>query len=203
MLQTRREVFASLAAGVSLGTALLEFPLPADAAEARTQRRTHWPSEAEIRARSTDVWGLVDWINAYRAKGGLTAVPLSPRLSGVAARHVKDLAENQPHRQHGSLHSWSASERWTGGGFQLTDPQTHTIMWLKPREIADYDGYGFEIVASGVRDLRHALHLWAASPAHRDVMLNRGVWARFNWRALGAVYHRGYASAWFGEMLDG
>ena len=110
--------------------------------------------------------------------------------------------QNQPHRVHGSLHSWSSSERWTGGAFLLADPRTHTIMWDKPREIADYDGYGFEIAAAGVRDLKHALHLWAASPPHRDVILNRGGWARMNWRAIGAVFHKGYASAWFGETLD-
>jgi uncharacterized protein YkwD len=174
----------------------------ASAAERATRRRTHWPSETEIRARSSDLWGLVDWINAYRAKGGLTAIPLSPRLSGVAARHAKDLAENQPHRQHGSLHSWSQSERWTGGPFLLGDPRTHTVMWHKPREIADYEAHGFEIAASGVRDLKHALQLWAGSPPHRDVMLNRGGWERMNWRAMGGVYYKGYACAWFGEMAD-
>jgi uncharacterized protein YkwD len=174
----------------------------ATGAERATKRRTRWPSEVEIRARSTDVWGLVDWINAYRAKGGLTAIPLSPRLSGVAARHVKDLAEHQPHRQHGSLHSWSQSERWAGGAFVIADPNTHAIMWEKPREIADYDGYGFEIAVAGARDFKHALHLWAASPPHRDVMLNRGGWERMNWRALGAVFYRGYACAWFGEESD-
>jgi uncharacterized protein YkwD len=192
----RRGLLAALAAGA------LSANVPLLAAERATRRRTRWPSEAEIRARSSNVWGLVDWINAYRAKGGLAPIPLSPRLSGVAARHVKDLADNQPHRVHGSLHSWSTSERWTGGAFRLADPQTHTVMWQKPREIADYEGYGVEIAAAGVRDLKHALHLWAASPRHRDVILSRGVWARLNWRALGAVYYKGYACAWFGEMPD-
>jgi hypothetical protein len=33
-------------------------------------------------------------------------------------------------------------------------------------------------------------------------VLNRGIWARYQWKALGAVLHEGFACAWFGAEED-
>lgn len=175
--------------------------LDAAAAEHRAARR-RLPTVEEIRSRSENLWKLVDWINAYRAKADLPAVPLSPRLTAVAALHAKDLHENAPHERYGSMHAWSMSERWTGGAFRVGDSRTHPVMWEKPREIAGYDGHGFEVTASGARDPQHALAIWRASRSHNEVILNRGVWRRYRWRALGAVFHQGFACAWFGAKKD-
>ncbi len=142
-------------------------------------------------------------INAYRHAHGLTAVPLSPRLSAVAARHVKDLLTNAPHKSLGSLHSWSQQDdRWTGGAFRLGDAATYRVMWDKPREIAAYDANGYEVAVSGAHDMQHALDLWKNSPPHNEVILNLTIWKRLHWQALGAVFHKGFACAWFGEKAD-
>jgi hypothetical protein len=162
------------------------------------------PTESDIRARGVDVWLLVDLINDYRRRNGLHAVPLSPRLTAVAALHVKDLEKHRPHEVYGSLHSWSETGRWTGGAYRESDDKTWPLMWQKPKEIAGYDGFGFEISAARVRDLRHALAVWQVSPSHNNLLLNRERWKdpRWQWQAVGAVFHKGYACAWFGDQPD-
>ena len=161
------------------------------------------PTVDEIRSRDEKLWRLVDDINAYRRTMRLAPIPLSPKLTAVAAKHVKDLADNAPHKTHGSLHSWSESPLWKGGPFRASDPKTHALMWDKPREIAGYESEGFEIAASGIRDASHALDLWKTSGLHHDVIINRGIWKDFQWKALGAVVHKGFACAWFGTLADG
>jgi hypothetical protein len=163
-----------------------------------------FPTVAEIRAKGDEFWKLADLINAFRRKHALPAIPLSSRLTTVAALHVTDLAEQRPYETHGSLHSWSDDERWTGGAFKKSDKTTHPIMWDKPKEITGYPGYGFEVCAMRVKSLDHALAEWLASESHADVMLNRKLWAdkRWRWQALGAVFHKGYACAWFGDKPD-
>lgn len=162
------------------------------------------PTVAQIRGKSAEIWKLADMINGFRRKHGLSQIPLSPKLTAVAALHAKDLAEHRPYEEHGSLHSWSNDERWTGGAFLKTDKTTHPIMWDKPKEIAGYAGYGFEVCAMQVRSLDQTLSEWLASQTHADVMLNRNLWAdkRWRWQALGAVFHKGYACAWFGDQPD-
>jgi uncharacterized protein YkwD len=163
------------------------------------------PTVAEIRARSSDLWLLVDLINEHRRRYRLPAAPMSAKLTAVAALHAKDLAEQRPHDRYGSMHSWSDSDRWTGGGYRAEDKSTWPLMWDKPKEIVAYHGYGFEVCAANVRDVRHALEVWQVSPSHNNVMLNRGIWSdpRWQWQAMGAVFHKGFACAWFGDQRDG
>jgi hypothetical protein len=162
------------------------------------------PTAAEIRSRSAKLWKLVDMINDYRIRHRLPQISLSPKLTAVAAWHVRDLAEQQPHERYGSLHSWSPSDRWTGGAYRADDNSTWPLMWDKPKEITGYAGYGFEICAAKVRDVHHALEVWQASTAHNNVILSRGPWAdsRWQWQALGAVFYQGFACAWFGDRRD-
>ena len=199
-MTNRRNWLKSVSGGLVLGTTSLT-GLPLAFAQVTSSRRPV-PSVDQIRSKGEEVWKLVDLINAYRRKHRLEAITLSPRLTAVAAWHVKDLAEQQPHKTHGSLHSWSESRRWKGGPFHVGDADTHPVMWDKPREIADYPAPGFEIAASGIRSLAHALQVWQGSAPHNDVILNRNIWRDHRWQALGAVYHRGYACAWFGEEKD-
>lgn len=200
-MNDRREFLTSCAG--ALAAASLPFRNLASGEE-RSDTALTLPSVAQIRSRSAEMWKLTDLINNYRRKHGLSQIPLSPKLTAVAALHAKDLAENRPYERHGSLHSWSDDVRWTGGAFRKTDKKTHPIMWDKPKEITGYDGYGFEVCAMQVRDLDQALSEWLASQTHADVLLNRNLWAdkRWRWKALGAVFHRGYACAWFGDQPD-
>ena len=163
-----------------------------------------WTTAAEVRRQPEELWRLVDLINALRRSHGLPDAALSPRLTAVAFEHVKDLLHNRPHAVGGSLHSWSQSSFWSGGAYRPEKKATWPVMWDKPREIAGYDGYGFEIAASNIDGAEHALEAWQGSPAHRDVILSRGVWSnlRWRWKAMGAVFHRGFACAWFGPAED-
>ena len=162
------------------------------------------PSVEQIRAGAADYWQLADLINDYRAQSGLARIPLSSKLTAVATLHARDLHDNAPHDKYGSLHSWSTSEKWRGGPFKRDDATTHAVMWDKPKDLFAYSGYGFEIAVKDARDAAHALATLQASKLHDDVLRNDGVWAdkRWNWRALGAVFHQGFACAWFGDKPD-
>jgi hypothetical protein len=162
------------------------------------------PTIEQIRAGSPDFWKLADLINDYRAGKRLHRIPLSPKLTAVAALHARDLHENAPHEEYGSLHSWSLSDRWRGGAFKRDDESTFKVMWDKPKELFGYGGLGFEVTVKGARDVAHALVTLQASKLHDDVLMNRGLWAdeRWSWKALGAVYYKGFACAWFGDHAD-
>lgn len=163
---------------------------------------TELPSVAEIRRRSPEVWKLVDLLNAYRQAHNLPAVPLSPRMTAVAGYHVRDLFEQKPYVEFGSMHSWSHNDYWSGGPFRAGDESTYPVMWQKPREIASYPGNGYEICIRGARDMPHSVDVWKKSPAHNSVILNLDVWQKLEWKALGAVFYQGYACAWFGADKD-
>jgi len=158
------------------------------------------PPADELRRRDPMFWKLVDVLNAYRQTQGLEAVPLSSALSAVAALHARDVARAKPHEKGRSLHSWSEDPRWKGGEYKTGDKTTWSIMWEKPKEIAGYAGIGFEISAAEVKGFAHALRVWQGSQVHHDVILNRGLWAKMKWRALGAALIDGCACAWFGEQ---
>lgn len=162
------------------------------------------PSPEAIRSGSADYWKLADMINDYRAANGLHRVLLSSKLTAVALLHARDLYHNRPHEKSGSLHSWSKSKRWHGGAFKRNDETTFSIMWDKPKELFGYPGYGFEVSVRDADTMPLALKALQASKLHNDVLLNRGLWRdkRWNWQALGAVYYKGFACAWFGAESD-
>ena len=78
---------------------------------------------------------LAKQINDYRLRNGLPAIPLSPALSLVANRHVRDLAMNI-----GRLtHDWS--------NCAMTDSN---CMWKAPQRLGtSYPGNGFENAYGG------------------------------------------------------
>jgi hypothetical protein len=158
---------------------------------------------------------LVQLINDYRKQNSLAEIPLSGSLTAVALKHVFDLSSNHPEKlcgEKGNTHSWSSNENWTGvngegnwkGCCYPGDPSNYACMWDKPKEIANYPGYGYEIAhwSSGTATAQGALNSWKGSSSHNDVILNKGIWKNRTWNAIGAVYGGNYACAWFGEVEE-
>jgi len=142
---------------------------------------------------------LYDMLMRLRAEAGLPAVPLSPALTLVAGRHALDtslniLGSGRGLRPGTNMHSWSDAPYYA----DLRQPRA---MWQAPQRLrTGYCGWGYEISAVGYRNLDDVVRGWLGSPAHRSVILNRGVWAGMRWRAVGigvqpataggpAVYH--------------
>ncbi len=134
-------------------------------------------------------------------------MPVSPLLTLVAETHARDLASNpMPPQCNG--HSWSSTGNWSPCCY-TPDHKQSKCMWVKPREIARFDATGYEIsigqpgVNTGyVLDSRKALDLWKSSPAHHDVILNRGQWAEDEFLAMGAGIIDSHACVWFAEKRD-
>lgn len=77
-------------------------------------------------------------------------------------------------------------------------------MWDKPKEITGYAAPGFEICVGKARTIEHAFEVWTKSALHHNVIVNEGIWAqpRWQWKAIGAVYYKGFACGWFGAKAD-
>jgi uncharacterized protein YkwD len=138
---------------------------------------------------------LYNLVNEYRVEKGLSPISLSPALSLVANRHVRDLQENA-----GSLtHSWSNC------AYNSNDSSTYFCMWEAPQRLGtSYTGNGYENAygSSGSATATDALAGWKQSPAHNDTILNQSIWKDVTWNALGVGIYQGYAVIWFGEKTD-
>lgn len=151
---------------------------------------------------------IIRLINEYRQRNGQPAIPASAKLNRVAAAHVDDLVANHPdrgtHPQSGlpcNPHSWSANGTWSAMCY--TDNHAEAArMWAKPREIANYPGDGYEVVAIGPREAAGIVAMWQNSPPHNDVLLGRGIWRNHAWLAIGAAKNGDYSCAWFGVVRD-
>jgi uncharacterized protein YkwD len=156
---------------------------------------------------SPDESELARLANQFRQQQGLHAVPVSFSLTSVAQWHVWDLATNDPVGGSCNLHSWSAARPQTWQAVCYTaDHSQATQMWNKPRQVSGgaYYSDGYEIAAGGGGALTPelALALWQASPSHRAVLLNTGIWSNFPWSAMGVGLFQGYAVIWFGTLPD-
>ena len=154
---------------------------------------------------SKDAQQIFNDLIAYRKERGLPPIPYSPCLAFVAQTHVEDL------RRGGraaipagcNMHSWSGAPG-TGARVDYYDDHRNAKgMWGKPAELTAYRGEGFEIAhwCSGGRGTG-AVPGWHGSSGHRAVMVNEGIWAASQWRALGVGEAGGYAVAWFGKQAD-
>lgn len=145
---------------------------------------------------STEERKLYDLIMQYRKENGLSSIPLSRSLTYVAQTHVKDLVENIGHL----THAWSSCE------YDAGNMKTYNCMWLKPRELTTYKGFGYECAHGGsggyVATALSSLNSWKNSTAHNAVILNQGIWANMKWKAIGVGILNGYACIWFGEEFD-
>ncbi len=141
-------------------------------------------------------------IMEYRKSRGLPSIPLSPNLSYVAKTHVRDLQAHPPSGKC-NFHSWSEDGPWSPCCY-TDDHARAKCMWNKPRELTRYPGDGFEIASwnSALNNPEGALSGWRGSPLHNAVIVNSGMWARLQWRAVGIGIWGSYAVVWFGSEPD-
>jgi len=151
---------------------------------------------------------LAIMINTYRAENHLPAIELSVSLTYVAHTHCNDLAESNVNSGKCNLHSWSDHGKWTSCCY-TPDHRHAACMWNKPRELTSYTGDGFEIAYfttatfdSPAAYAKEILESWKESPAHNEVIINRGIWDKVAWKAMGVSIWRRYATVWFGKETD-
>ncbi|MBD2554645.1 CAP domain-containing protein [Limnothrix sp. FACHB-708] len=140
-------------------------------------------------------------ITEYRAQNGLPAIPLSKGLTLVANRHVIDLAENVK----------TVTHAWSDAAYDGGNSSTWPSMWRAPQRFnTGYPGNGYEIAfgprdastSTSIANAESALKGWQGSPGHNNVILNRDVWTKRPWNAMGIGIYKGYAVVWFGEEQD-
>lgn len=147
---------------------------------------------------------LLNLINQYRADNMLPPVPWSKSLTEVGQWHVWDLFTNHPEDDFNcNLHSWSDQGVWSPVCY-TPDHANAAGMWNKPREITAgvYGSNGFEIAVEGTVSPAVALAIWQGSAPHNDVLLNQGIFAGVEWRAIGAGILDQFVVVWFGELAD-
>ena len=156
---------------------------------------------------SPDESELARLVNEYRTQNGLAALPVSRWLSATGQWHAWDLIANNPVTGACNLHSWSGArpDLWSAVCYTADHAQA-AQMWIKPWQISAgrYVGNGFELaaVAFPAQTPISALNWWKGSPAHNDVILQRGAWASINLRGLGTGMLGTVAVLWFGDSLD-
>lgn len=168
-------------------------------------------ASAGMLAPTSEEARVADLVNQYREDHGLPPVPLSPLLTQVAITHARDLEVHAPDRGYDesgrrcTMHSWSARSGVTPVCY--TADHAHALgMWNKPWEVTRgrYPAQGFEIAArysEGI-DADMAFDLWRGSPAHNEVILERGGWRGSKWQAMGVAVDGRYAVVWFGKVPD-
>lgn len=146
---------------------------------------------------------LIEMINEYREENNLIVIEESPSLNTVAEIHINDLIENYTLNEECNLHSWSENEAWSSCCY-TADQSNAICMWVKPAELTNYTGYGYEIAVYGSNgmDKETALELWKNSEAHHNLIINKGIWKNVDWKAIGAAIKEDYALIWFGEEAD-
>jgi uncharacterized protein YkwD len=144
-------------------------------------------------------------ITAYRKTKGLTAIPLSAKLSQVAQTHARDLMTNYTFDPDNKCnpHSWSSKGKWSACCY-TSDHKQAKCMWDKPREIADYPANGYEIAyySSAGANADEALGGWKLSSGHNPLIVNEGMWSKVKWQAIGIGIFGEYGVVWFGEEAD-
>jgi len=152
---------------------------------------------------SEDETILFNMINDMRRQGKMPLIPLSPDLCKVAHVHIADLIASRPQDNGCSLHSWSASGKWTAC-CHSKDPAGIKCMKSKPKEIVGYPGDGYELIYWGDENATpfDAAAMWHQVDASADMILCRGKWKDYKWKALGVGLKNGYAILWLGDKAD-
>jgi uncharacterized protein YkwD len=148
---------------------------------------------------------LYDIIMAYRKSKKLKPILYSAKLSKVAQTHVRDLMENYDYDNRGDCnpHSWSDKGTWSACCY-TADHSKAACMWDKPKEIAGYEGAGYEIAyfSSGGATASEGLEGWKKSAGHNPLLINSGTWSKLEWKGIGVGIYGQYAVVWFGEGED-
>ncbi|WP_051052838.1 CAP domain-containing protein [Fulvivirga imtechensis] len=154
---------------------------------------------------STEEQTLYELINEYRKKKKLVPIPFSAKLTKVAQVHAKDLADyyNFDPNNECNPHSWSKNGFWSSCCY-TNDHKEAQCMWNKPREIAGYDGPGYEIAyySSAGASAQEGLQGWQKSPSHNPLLINSGMWKQVEWQGVGIGIYKEYAVVWFGTLKD-
>ncbi len=154
---------------------------------------------------NTEEKKLYDLIMAYRKSKRLPPIPYSAKLSKVAQTHVRDLEANYNYENASTCnpHSWSDKGTWTSCCY-TSDHKQASCMWTKPKEIAGYEGYGYEIAyySSAGANATEGLEGWKKSPGHNPLIINSGTWSKVKWQAIGIGIYGQYGVVWFGEEAD-
>lgn len=146
---------------------------------------------------------LFDLINSMRVKNNLPPIPISSDLCKVARYHIDDLIVSKPQVKGCGLHSWSNSGNWTPC-CDFKNLSGVQCMKLKPKEITGYPGFGYELIYWGNEAATpcEAAALWQQVEASANMILGRGKWKGFQWKALGIGIKEGYAVLWLGDKPD-
>src|SRR5688572_10701158 len=162
------------------------------------------PAESEI-CLSGEEKKLYQLIMEYRKSKGLPSIPISGKLTVVAQTHAKDLSDNYDFNPKNKCnpHSWSKKGKWTSCCY-TNDHKQASCMWTKPKEIAAYEGNGFEIAyySSLGASAQEGIDGWKLSPGHNPLLINSGTWANVKWNAIGIGIYKEYGLVWFGEVKD-
>jgi uncharacterized protein YkwD len=148
---------------------------------------------------------LYELMMDYRESKGLGRIPVSAKLTLVAQTHAKDLAENYKFDPENKCnpHSWSRKGSWSSCCY-TNDHRQAKCMWDKPKEIAAYEGTGYEIAyysSNGAR-ASEGLEGWQKSKSHNPLIINDGMWQKAKWKAIGIGFYKEYGVVWFGEVVD-
>lgn len=158
------------------------------------------PKKATLTADEKKLYQL---IMQYRKSKKLPSIPLSNALTQVAQTHAQDLAKNNPNKKPKcNMHSWSNSDQWSGCCYTNNHAKA-SCMWDKPRELTTYPGNGYEIAAqSTILSPQEALNLWKKSTGHNNVIINKDIWKKVQWKSIGIGINGQYATVWFGKEDD-
>lgn len=141
----------------------------------------------------------------YRKSKGLDLIPLSAKLTLVAQTHAQDLVNNYKFDFDNKCnpHSWSKKGKWSACCY-TNDHKQAQCMWDKPKEIASYEGSGYEIAyySSKGATAEEGLAGWKLSPGHNPLIINDGTWSKAKWQAVGIGFYGEYGIVWFGEVAD-
>jgi uncharacterized protein YkwD len=159
----------------------------------------------EVICLSSEEKKLYDLMMTYRKSKGLEPIKLSAKLTLVAQTHARDLADNYKFdpKNKCNPHSWSSRGKWSSCCY-TNDHKKAECMWEKPKEIAGYDGAGYEIAyySSAGASANEGLEGWKKSPSHNPLIINEGTWSKAKWQGIGIGFYKEYGVVWFGESED-
>jgi hypothetical protein len=142
-------------------------------------------------------------INDLRLQNNRSILALSPNLCKVAQTHIADLIKYKPQAKGCNLHSWSKGGKWTSC-CNTNEDFGLECMKSKPREITSYKGDGYELIywSENKATAADAFSLWNEVDASLDMILTRGKWNGFEWKAMGIGIKDGYAILWLGDSIN-